>query len=240
MNQWQKDQKDLDIRYFLENAAKINGQIDIVVIDSCIQTLGVTFYNVEQILAALVEDNIISPDGDIYKIKKHCDANLLEQSTNYNMAISEMIVTTGYYFDENGTVKDIANLAVGHTAHLALEEFPKVFIVSGGLVIGEYCYYADELEIKLIQAGFILKTYEEQKGDYFYVKKVKSNHVEAEDGDFDLIEYVSTLCKNQRSAGMLLISYLLDDAGSGLDWAFDIAINGIFGKETLKRAGVKI
>ena len=154
--------------------------------------------------------------------------------------LPEQRVSAGFYFNENGEIVDIEKIDSSFKAMLTFNDsYPKVSISpEDGFIIGEYCYYANEFEIKLIQAGFTLKTYPDQEGDYFYTKSVKSNHAYADDNDIDLIEYVSPLSKCSQ-AGTLQISYLLDDRGTGDGADSKILVESDYGQEMLERAGVK-
>lgn len=156
------------------------------------------------------------------------------------LSLPEQRVSAGFYFNENGEIVDIEKTDPLLKAILTFNDgYPKVSISpEDGFIIGEYCYYANEFEIKLIQAGFTLKTYPDQEGDYFYTKSVKSNHAYADDNDIDLIEYVSPLSKCV-GAGTLQISYLLDDRGTGDGADSKILVESDYGQELLERAGVK-
>lgn len=66
MIQEQKDQKDFDIRIHLENALIMKGRIDTDDIDFCIKEHNATFYNVDQILEALVEEGCAVLSNGIY------------------------------------------------------------------------------------------------------------------------------------------------------------------------------
>lgn len=157
------------------------------------------------------------------------------------LSLPEQRVSAGFYFAENGEVVDIEKIDPSLKAMLTFDDgYPKVIISSeNGLVIGEYCYYANEFEIKLIQAGFTFKTYDGQKSNYFYTKSVKSHHEYAAGDDLDLIEYISLLSKNAYNTGMLQIAYLLDENGIGAEFDSPILIESDYGKELLERAGVK-
>ena len=156
------------------------------------------------------------------------------------LSLPEQRVSAGFYFNENGEIVDIEKIDSSFKAMLTFNDsYPKVSISpEDGFIIGEFCYYVNELEVKLIQAGFTLKTYPDQEGDYFYTKSVKSNHAYADDNDIDLIEYVSPLSKCV-GAGTLQISYLLDDRGTGDVADYKILVESDYGQELLERAGVK-
>lgn len=151
-------------------------------------------------------------------------------------------IRSGFYFDENGKVVDLKDINDSLKAILLLDEYPKVLIENNeGFTIGEYCYYVNELEVKLIQAGFTFKSYPGQEGDYFYIKEVKSLCVYAEDGDNDLIEFMSPLSKNlNNGVGELQISYVLDEDGHGIDFSSEIELDSEYGIELLERAGVQL
>lgn len=157
------------------------------------------------------------------------------------LALPTQCVRGGFYFDENGNVKNIEDINPSLKAVLTLDKYPKVTISNeDGSVVGEYCYYVDEFEVKLIQAGFTFKTYPKQKMDYFYVKSLKSNHAYADVNDTDLIEYISLLCKNACNAGTLQIAYLLNENGIGDEFDSKILVESDYGQELLQRAGVTI
>lgn len=157
------------------------------------------------------------------------------------LSLPEQRVSAGFYFNENGEVVDIEKIDSSFKAMLTFNDsYPKVSISpEDGFIIGEYCYYANEFEVKLIQAGFTLKTYPRQEGNYFYTKSVKSNHEYADEDDLDLIEYISLLSKNAYNTGMLQIAYLLDENGIGAGFDSPILVESDYGQELLERAGVK-
>ncbi len=63
---YRKDEIDYEIRIFLENHLESFGYIDNNIIDLCIQEHNVSFYNVEQILMSLIEDDIIKEHENKY------------------------------------------------------------------------------------------------------------------------------------------------------------------------------
>lgn len=157
-------------------------------------------------------------------------------------------VTQGFYFDEDGTVIDISGLPDGMTALFSFKQFPFVQISNpSGFVIGEYSYYADVFEIKLIQAGFTISLYPEQEGDLFYAKTIpheKSDFdtFEEEDGSIvDRLEYTSILSKTPFNRGQIQIAYGYDsEKGHGYDYESKIPLDSELGKTLLKRAGVEL
>lgn len=67
MSQERIDQKDLEISICLEDALKTHGKIDSNAIDACMKENDATFFNIQQILAAWVEEGYVieKDDGEV-------------------------------------------------------------------------------------------------------------------------------------------------------------------------------
>lgn len=63
---YRKDEKDYEIRIFLEKHLEIFDYIDNNIISLCIKEHNVSFYNVEQILMSLIEDDVIKEHENKY------------------------------------------------------------------------------------------------------------------------------------------------------------------------------
>lgn len=160
------------------------------------------------------------------------------------------IVTQGFYFDDNGEIIDISKLPEEMTALFSFEQYPFVSISNAnGMVIGEYSYYIDYFEVKLIQAGFKATVYEQQKGDLFYTKSIPHVRVdgfeycqyEKNEELFDCLEYTSFISRTPFNRGQIQIAYLYDKrTGYGVDYESKIPLDSELGKSLLHRAGVEL
>lgn len=190
-----------------------------------------------------VLDGCFSPAQVDQEISKHI--------AKHSFKSGAIKTTQGFYFDENGEVVDISKLPDGMTAMYSFEQqYPFVSISNAnGLVIGEYSYYADSFEVKLIQAGFKATVYEQQKGDLFYTKSIPHVRVDGfeycqyeEDEElFDCLEYTSILSRTPFNRGQIQIAYLYDKrTGHGIDYESKIPLDSELGKTLLHRAGVEL
>lgn len=112
MTQEQRDEKDLEIRFYLENALNTSGVIDHSVIDNCIKECEVTYYAVDQILASLVDDEVAEEQGDVYISKSRKFFQVIVDWNRKEYGFSDKDEKIENYDDSHTSVEKIDNMLV--------------------------------------------------------------------------------------------------------------------------------